>query len=124
MLLSKTITAFRRGPPKAAKFCVAAIFAPHEEARRFWKILRQWCVLIRPLVLIDMKRPDLREVMGSFRASNLRVFGSVLHRTDRDGSDPDLQTPDDLPQNHRVKVFAEALPALPVRLWRVGTEKP
>ncbi|GAB5887000.1 hypothetical protein JMUB7554_27780 [Staphylococcus aureus] len=32
----------------------------------------------------------MREAVGRFRAANPRVFGSVLHGTDRDGSDLDL----------------------------------
>jgi predicted nucleotidyltransferase len=34
-----------------------------------------------------MKRSAVREAVGRFRAANPRVFGSVLHGTDRDGSD-------------------------------------
>jgi predicted nucleotidyltransferase len=44
-----------------------------------------------------MKRSAVREAVGRFRAANPRVFGSVLHGTDRDGSDLDLlvdPTPD------------------------------
>jgi predicted nucleotidyltransferase len=37
-----------------------------------------------------MKRSAVREAVGRFRAANPRVFGSVLHGTDRDGSDLDL----------------------------------
>jgi predicted nucleotidyltransferase len=37
-----------------------------------------------------MKRAAVREAVGRFRAANARVFGSVLHGTDRDGSDLDL----------------------------------
>lgn len=32
----------------------------------------------------------MREAVGRFRTANPRVFGSVLHGTDRDGSDLDL----------------------------------
>jgi predicted nucleotidyltransferase len=37
-----------------------------------------------------MKRSAVREAVGRFRAANPRVFGSVLHGTDWDGSDLDL----------------------------------
>jgi len=45
---------------------------------------------MRPSVVLDMKRSAVREATGRFRAANPRVFGSVLHGTDRDGSDLDL----------------------------------
>jgi predicted nucleotidyltransferase len=87
-----------------------------------------------------MKRSAVREAPSRFRAANLRVFGSVLHGTDRDGSDidllvdalpgatlfdlgglqyeletllgvhVDLLTPGDLPAKVRAKVLAEARP--------------
>ena len=82
----------------------------------------------------------MREAVSPFRTANLRVFGSVLHGTDRDGSDldllvdtlpgatlldlgglqddlelllgvhVDLVTPGDLPPKFRAKVLAEAQP--------------
>lgn len=97
-------------------------------------------MLMRPSVLLDMKRRDVREAVGRFRAANPRVFGSVLHGTDSDGSDldllvdalpgatlfdlgglqmeleallglrVDLLTPGDLPPKLRAKVLAEARP--------------
>ena len=95
---------------------------------------------MRPSVALDMKRSAVREAVGRFRAANLRVFGSVLHGTDRDGSDidllvdalpgatlfdlgglqdelesllglpVDLLTPGDLPPTFRAKVLAEEQP--------------
>ncbi len=95
---------------------------------------------MRPSVVLDMKRSAVREAVGRFRATNPRVFGSVLHGTDRDGSDldllvdalpgatlldlgdleeelksllgvdVDLLTPGDLPPKFRAKVLAEAQP--------------
>jgi len=82
----------------------------------------------------------MRETVGRFRAANPRVFGSVLHGTDHDGSDldllvdalpgatlfdlgglqdelesllgihVDLLTPSDLPLKFRAKVLTEARP--------------
>lgn len=82
----------------------------------------------------------MREAVGRFRAANLRVFGSVLHGTDDEGSDldllvdtlpgatlfdlgglqqtleellgvpVDLVTPGDLPMRVRAVVLAEAQP--------------
>jgi hypothetical protein len=82
----------------------------------------------------------VREAVNRFRTANPRVFGSVLHGTDRDGSDldllvdalpgatlldlgglqddlesllgvpVDLLTPGDLPPKFRAKVLAEAQP--------------
>ena len=95
---------------------------------------------MRPSVVLDMKRSAVRETVGRFRTANLRVFGSVLHGTDHDGSDldllvdalpgatlldlgglqdelesllgigVDLLTPGDLPPKFRAKVLAEAQP--------------
>ncbi len=95
---------------------------------------------MRPSVVLDMKRSAVREATGRYRASNPRVFGSVLHGTDRDGSDidllidalpgatlfdlgglqdeletllgvrVDLLTPADLPAKFRAQVLAEARP--------------
>ncbi|MBB5462672.1 nucleotidyltransferase family protein [Paraburkholderia sp. Cpub6] len=95
---------------------------------------------MRPSIVLDMKRSVVREATSRFRAANPRVFGSVLHGTDRDGSDldllvdalpgatlfdlgglqdepeallgvhVDLLTPADLPQKFRAKVLAQAQP--------------
>lgn len=95
---------------------------------------------MRPSVVLDLKRSAVREAVNRFRTSNPRVFGSVLHGTDRDGSDldllvdalpgatlldlgglqddlesllgihVDLLTPGDLPLKFRAKVLAEAQP--------------
>ena len=95
---------------------------------------------MRPSVALDMKRGAVREATSRFRAANPRVFGSVLHGTDRDGSDldllvdalpgatlfdlgglqdelesmlgirVDLLTPGDLPLKWRGQVLAEARP--------------
>ncbi|MFS3359570.1 nucleotidyltransferase family protein [Escherichia coli] len=67
---------------------------------------------MRPSVVLDMKRNAVREVVGRFRTANPRVFGSVLHGTDRDGSDIDLLV-DALPgatlfDRHCCKVSDEA----------------
>lgn len=45
---------------------------------------------MRPSVALDMKRSAVREATVRFRATNPRVFGSVLNGTDQDGSDLDL----------------------------------
>ena len=95
---------------------------------------------MRPSVVLDMKRSAVREAVTRFRTANPRVFGSVLHGTDRDGSDldvlvdalpgatlldlgglqddlesllgiqVDLLTPGDLSPKFRAKVLAEAQP--------------
>ncbi|HEY4291646.1 nucleotidyltransferase family protein [Luteibacter sp.] len=95
---------------------------------------------MRPSVALDLKRSAVRETVSRFRTMNPRVFGSVLHGTDQDGSDidllvdvlpgatlfdlgglqyelesllgihVDLLTPDDLPPDFRAKVLAEACP--------------
>ena len=95
---------------------------------------------MRPSVVLQMKRSAVREAVDRFRTTNPRVFGSVLHGTDQDGSDLDLLvdalpgatlfdlgglqeelklllgvdvdvlTPGDLPMKFRAKVLAEAQP--------------
>jgi predicted nucleotidyltransferase len=95
---------------------------------------------MRPSVVLDIQRNAVREAVNRFRTANPRVFGSVLHGTDRDGSDIDLLvdalpgatlfdlgglqdelenllglqvhvlTPGDLPEKFRAKVLAEAKP--------------
>ena len=95
---------------------------------------------MRPSVVLDMKRSAVREAVGRFLTANPRVFGSVLHGTDRDGSDldllvdalpgatlldlgdlqeelrsllsvnVDLLTPGNLPLKFRAKVLAQAQP--------------
>ena len=88
----------------------------------------------------DLNRPLIRETVCRFRATNPRVFGSVLHGSDKDGSDLDLlvdalpgatlfdlgglqmgleqllgvavdvKTPRDLPARFRDQVVNDALP--------------
>ena len=95
---------------------------------------------MRPSVVLDMKRSAVREAVSRFRTTNPRIFGSVLHGTDRDGSDlnllvdalpgatmldlgdleeelksllgvdVDLLTPGDLPPKFRSKMLAETQP--------------
>lgn len=95
---------------------------------------------MRPSVALELKRNAVRETVSRFRTANPRIFGSVLHGTDRDGSDldllvdtlpgatlldlgrlqddlesllgihVDLLTPGDLPLKFRAKVLAEAKP--------------
>lgn len=95
---------------------------------------------MRPSVVLDLKRNAVREAASRFRTENLRIFGSVLHGTDQEGSDldllvdalpgatlfdlgglqielesllgihVDLLTPADLPPKFRAKVLAEAQP--------------
>ena len=95
---------------------------------------------MRPSVALERGRQVIRETSVRFRTTNPRIFGSVLHGTDRDGSDldllvdalpgatlfdlgglqdeletllgvhVDLLTPDDLPPKLRASVLAEAQP--------------
>jgi uncharacterized protein len=95
---------------------------------------------MRPSVVLDMKRSAVREAAGRYRTANPRVFGSVVHGTDQDGSDldllvdalpgatlfdlgglqdelesllgihVDLLAPADLPPKFRARVLAEARP--------------
>lgn len=95
---------------------------------------------MKPSLALAAKREAVRGLVGRFRSGNPRVFGSVLHGTDRDGSDldllvdalpgatlfdlgelqlelesllgvhVDLLTPEDLPPKFRQVVLAEARP--------------
>jgi hypothetical protein len=93
---------------------------------------------MKPSIVLDLKRNAVREAVSRFHTTNPRVFGSVLHGDDLDGSDldllvdalpgatlfdlgglqveleellgvtVDLLTPGDLPQKFREQVLAEA----------------
>jgi predicted nucleotidyltransferase len=95
---------------------------------------------MKPSIALDMKRDEVREMVRRLRTANPRVFGSVLHGLDKDGSDldllvdalpgaklldlgdledalrsllgvdVDLLTPGDLPLRFRSKVLDEAQP--------------
>ncbi|WP_111639931.1 nucleotidyltransferase family protein [Marinomonas shanghaiensis] len=95
---------------------------------------------MRPSIALNQKRNAIRQAANRFHTENPRVFGSVLHGTDKDGSDldllvdalpgttlfdlgglqaelelllgihVDLLTPKDLPIKFRAQVLAEALP--------------
>ncbi|PWW48787.1 nucleotidyltransferase family protein [Melaminivora alkalimesophila] len=95
---------------------------------------------MRPSAVLAMKRKVIREAVERFRTANPRVFGSVLHGTDQEGSDLDLlvdalpgatlfdlgglqdeletllgirvdvRTPMDLPPSFRTQVLAQARP--------------
>ncbi len=45
---------------------------------------------MKPSHALELHRDAVRDAPARFRAANPRVFGSVLHGTDRDGSDLDL----------------------------------
>ncbi|WP_347985885.1 nucleotidyltransferase domain-containing protein [Methylomonas sp. AM2-LC] len=45
---------------------------------------------MRPSYALDLKRNAIRELVSSCHSTNPRIFGSVLHGTDLDGSDLDL----------------------------------
>jgi uncharacterized protein len=95
---------------------------------------------MKPSIALDLKRDALLEAVSRFHTANPRVFGSVLHGDDLEGSDldllvdalpgatlfdlgglqveleellgvtVDLLTPGDLPQKFREQVLAEARP--------------
>lgn len=45
---------------------------------------------MRPSAALNLHRRTIRDTAARFRTANPRVFGSVLHGTDQDGSDLDL----------------------------------
>lgn len=95
---------------------------------------------MKPSIAFDLKRAAVREAASRFHTANPRVFGSVLHGDDQEGSDLDLLvdalpgatlfdlgglqaeledllgvrvdvlTPGDLPPKFRQQVLAEAQP--------------
>lgn len=96
--------------------------------------------LVKPSLAIQFKRDAIRHAASRFAVANPRVFGSVLHGLDSEGSDldllvdplpgttlfdlgglqleleellgvpVDLLTPGDLPKKFRDHVLAEARP--------------
>lgn len=97
-------------------------------------------LFVKPSIALNLKRSAVLKAANRFRAVNPRVFGSVLHGTDKDGSDldllvdvlpgttlfdlgglqaeleellgvhVDLLTPSDLPAKFRNQVLTEAKP--------------
>ncbi|MBN9306170.1 MAG: nucleotidyltransferase [Devosia sp. 67-54] len=45
---------------------------------------------MKPSVAFENNRALVREVVGRYRTTNPRLFGSVLHGTDKEGSDVDI----------------------------------
>lgn len=45
---------------------------------------------MRPSAALERHREEIRRMAASHRLTNPRVFGSVLHRTDREDSDLDI----------------------------------
>ena len=69
---------------------------------------------MRPSIALDLRRGAIREAASRFRTANPRVFGSVLHGIDQDGSDLDLLL------NRRSTIAANFVSAFPRKytaLW-------
>lgn len=45
---------------------------------------------MKPSIVLSLKREAIREITSRYRAANPRVFGSVVHGDDHEGSDLDL----------------------------------
>ena len=45
---------------------------------------------MRPSEILAIKRNAIRDAAARFKTANPRIFGSVLHGTDQDGSDLDI----------------------------------
>lgn len=95
---------------------------------------------MKPSIALEGKRDQVRALVAKCRAVNPRIFGSVLHGLDKEGSDldvlvdalpettlfdlgglqeglqdllgvrVDVRTPGDLPVKFRERVVAEAVP--------------
>jgi predicted nucleotidyltransferase len=96
--------------------------------------------IMKPSIVLQANREAIRRAVARYPVCNLRVFGSVIHESDREGSDLDLLvdplpgttlfdlgamqleleaelgipvevlTPGDLPKKFRERVIREALP--------------
>jgi predicted nucleotidyltransferase len=53
-------------------------------------MLNQEVKLMKPSVALQMHRSTIRAVIENHRGRNARVFGSVLHGVDHEGSDLDI----------------------------------
>jgi predicted nucleotidyltransferase len=51
---------------------------------------QDWKIAMRPSVALQANRESIRSVVERHHACNVRVFGSVLHGEDQDGSDLDI----------------------------------
>ena len=79
---------------------------------------------MRPSIQFQQKRQDIRRIASRFPVANPRVFGSVLHGDDAEGSDLDLLV-DPLPQTTLfdlggLQVALEDLLGVPVDLLTPG----
>lgn len=79
---------------------------------------------MKPSIAVQGKRTEIREAASRFRVANPRVFGSVLHGNDVEGSDLDLLV-DALPGTTLfdlggLQVELEKLLGVPVGLVTVG----
>lgn len=79
---------------------------------------------MKPSIAVQGKRTEIREAARRFRVANPRVFGSVLHGNDVEGSDLDLLV-DALPGTTLfdlggLQVELEKLLGVPVGLVTVG----
>ncbi len=94
---------------------------------------------MKPSIILNNNKNKIKDVVSKFSVNNLRVFGSVVHGTDADGSDldllvdalpgttifdltrlhleledmlgiqVDLMTPNDISPRYRDKVLADAV---------------
>ena len=69
---------------------------------------------MRPSLALNTHREAIRRIALSHRVTNVRVFGSVVHGDDTDGSDlgieVDVLTPRALPDHFKAVVLREAVP--------------
>lgn len=83
---------------------------------------------MRPSLALDRKRAAVRDAASRYRTANPRVFGSVLHGADVDGSDLDVLV-DALPgatlfDLGGLQVELEALLGVPVDVLTPGDLPP
>ena len=94
---------------------------------------------MKPSIILNNNKNKIKDAVSKFSVNNLRVFGSVVHGTDADGSDldllvdalpgttifyltrlhleledmlgiqVDLMTPNDISPRYRDKVLADAV---------------
>ena len=73
---------------------------------------------MKPSTALETHRETIRRIVHAHRATNPRVFGSVLHGQDNDGSDLDLLVDPSIDASlldiARIQVELERHPGVPV----------
>ncbi len=79
-------------PPRAqsGRFNSKTVLEEVKPAELVKRLLLLGGIYMRPSEVLEMNRKQVRDLVSSNRTSNPRIFGSVLHGTDKEGSDLDI----------------------------------